>query len=226
MAVSSVTCGNDYDGSTRAVAGEGFAAATLRRAAEATISVKSLRAEVSGEADGEGQAGRSVIDYQAPDRIRSLSQSSMGTTETLAIGATIYASVLGKPDYFIQLPASSGSDEAKIFLVVLKVVRDAKEVVRKGDEFLFTIPAGLFGEEAADGAARVVEGRITTLAFQHQHDDQRIGVLYRFSMFDSAPPVGPPPADRVVPYDLGLKPCGPDGSPPPGAIICDDSGRP
>lgn len=190
------------------------------------MSVKSLRAEVSSEAGSKGEDGRSVIDYQAPDRIRSLNQSSIGTTETLAIGATTYVSVLDKPGYFSQLPASSETGAAEAFLVVLKVVRDATEVERSGDEFRFTLSSGALGEKTVDGEATVVEGRVTVLMVRYQHNGQQVSARYGFSMFDSAPPVEPPSSDRVVPDAPVLQPCGPDGAPSPGAIICGDTGRP
>lgn len=137
------------------------AAQELSQAAAATIEVKSLRAEVSGSTNAQDEDGRSTIDYQAPDRLRSVNHSSLGITEMVTIGSTAYVSILDKPGFFNKRPASSGKEAAQSFFVVLKVLGDAREVQRNNDTFRFAIPAEFFGAEIARGEATVSDGLVT-----------------------------------------------------------------
>jgi hypothetical protein len=70
------------------------------------------------------------------------------------------------------------------------------------------------------GDARVEDRRIASFTFQPDAPDSAMGAAtYRLSDYDAAPAVVPPPADKVQDAPT-MTPCGPDGSPPPGQMMC------
>jgi hypothetical protein len=93
----------------------------------------------------------------------------------------------------------------------LRALLQASDVEQDGPVFTFTVPA--FQElPPGPGEARISQGRIVSLTIQPEFDGLEIRHEYTFSMFDSAPPVTPPPKDRIVPYEpAGLPPCPPEG---------------
>lgn len=230
-------------GSGEVPAGSRSAANDLHRAAQATLASSSFVVHVAGT---NGSAGEMTVVYQAPDRFHTTYAS--GESEMITIGRTVYArfgtvapppmpgveTVPGLSDgsvpqvgtavppgtfQRIQSPAS-GPSPGDGSLAQLRTLADAGQVDWDGARYRWRTGSG---KSAVSGDAHVDQGKIADFTFLPA-DPAWTGssVTYRITDYDHAPPVEPPPADKVIDAPA-MSPCPSDGSPPPGQGICDPS---
>jgi hypothetical protein len=215
-------------GSAPDVSSGNEAGAQLREAATATLRMRSFRATITTTGGPGLEETTTVVDYEAPDRMR-LVQTAMSPSlppieplVQIAISTTSYFSVPGRPGFFFRLTVPTDATVGLV-LTPLRALLQASDVEQDGPVFTFSIPA--FQElPSGPGEARISQGRIVSLTMQPEFDGLEIRYEYTFSMFDSAPPVTPPAKDRIVPYEpAGFPPCPPEGASPPAVVTCGPS---
>jgi hypothetical protein len=218
----------------------GSAAGVLHRAASATLALRSFRVTVT--AAGEATASTAyvvVIDYNAPDRMRSVGPRSrvvprsnvplfpdikLPRTEMIVIGTKSYFSVPDKPGFYYVYRGSAKTSTDP----VLGMLRSAEEVGSSGGLFTFSetmTSSPLSGVSAAapvvfgvSGVAGIRDGLVEWVTLDWETEGSHSVVVYRFSMFDSAPIVSAPPHDHVLALPT-LPPCEEDGG-PLGGFVC------
>ncbi len=184
-----------------------------------------------GDVSGQNSAGESTIVYQAPDRARR--SRSAGEVE-IFIGHTMYHSFpammtgatgnlpLPEGHYWrTEIPAG-GPSAADGVLAELRIVAEATDVDRTGSS-TYRWESGT-GRAAVSGHATVENGRVVRFSFAPEDPAwENVVVTYTIGDFDRAPAVEPPPADKVIDQPA-IEPCGPDGSPKPGQVVCGGDG--
>lgn len=115
-----------------------------------------------------------------------------------------------------EVPASQPS-VVEGYLAEIRFLADATDVKRSGSSFRYQVGSG---REAVSGDVHVERGRVIEFTFVIADPAWKDGgKKVRIDTFDEAPPVEPPPADKVVDMPLP-EPCGPDGFPRPGQLSC------
>jgi outer membrane lipoprotein-sorting protein len=182
----------------------------LRAAAKTMGTLDSFTGTVSGES-GDGTSAGKVV-FQAPDRFHLV--TAAGTDgeggESILIGSTVYTSPLDDtmPGKFVKVEGPKGKSPGTNILSLFRLLEHAENVKQEGDTYAFTLGGTTKGDADVDG------GFVTKLAVRYSDKTGTNTVVYRFSDFNSAPPVDPPPADLVV--EQPARPaCGPDGKPVP-----------
>jgi hypothetical protein len=193
-------------------------AARFREAIETTSEFESLHAELRVRVDGRGADVRSSFDYQAPDRLRTIEGSELGTLETLLIGSRTFVELPDRRGFFREGGAATAHNDPQSVFAGLK---EAIDVTHDGSGFTFRLRPGPLVPAIADGKV-VVRGMHLvglTLGYEFEHED--IELSYTFSRFGDADAVNPPPLDRVVEGESGtVGACRDDGTPPEGEIVC------
>jgi hypothetical protein len=193
-----------------------------------------------------GSAGEMRIVYQAPDRFQRTNAS--GDLEMITIGRTVFArldalapgpppgvgAMPGLPTVSIPMvptgappgtferieAPASGPSPVDGALAELRTVAGAAQVERNGGNFHWRAGSG---KGAVSGDAHVDGGRIADFTFLPADPAWTGGpATYRITDYDHAPPVEPPPTDKVIDVPA-MSRCPSDGSPPPRPGICDAS---
>ena len=204
-------CGDETATSTT-----GDARRELQEAIDRTLAAESLHVEVSQSlgADGGETAGRTSIDFNAPDRIRSVSTGGSDSTESIVIGDTIYFSDFERPGHFMSSRHPDGQSPAQNLLAPLESIHDEEDVRVEGEEYVVR-----FGDPAATATLRVRDGYVVRLRLQAGAGDEELDAVYEFSQFGSAAEVAVPPPDRVTEAPITPE-CPEDGELPEGVLIC------
>lgn len=184
--------------------GKADAGSELHAAAEAISNARSFRMVARHANDPP-----TIVDYQAPDRVRS---SSMDQTKfgaqiitVIVIGGTSYQSDSGHPGKFQTFPTRS----AITIHVFIDPVLNAQAVSRTGDTYRFTT---IENNKPAAEEAHVQGGLLKDITTPYFSDDTPDGTqTFTFSDINQAPPVEPPPAAAIEPQ---TEPIGPNPVPP------------
>lgn len=204
-------CGDESTTSTSDARSE------LRAAIDKTLAAESLHIEVSQSmgADGDEPAGRTSIDFNAPDRIRSVSTADgSDSTASIVIGDSIYFSDFERPGHFMSSRHPEGQSPAENLLAPLEAIRTEDEVRVEGEEYVVR-----FGDPAATATLRIRDGFVVRLRLQAGAGDEALDAVYEFSQFGSAAEVAAPPPDRVTEAPITPE-CPEDGELPEGVLVC------
>lgn len=204
-------CGDETATST------GDARRELQEAIDRTLAAESLHVQVSQSMGGDGDesAGRTSIDFNAPDRFRSVSTADgSDNAESIVIGDRIYFSDFARPGYFMSSRQPEGQSPAENLLAPLEAIRDEDDVRVQGEEYVVR-----FGDPAATATLRIRDGYVVRLRLQADAGDEELDAVYELSQFGSAAEVAAPPPDRVT--DAPITPeCPEDGELPEGVLAC------
>lgn len=202
--------GSDKDGSAKAPAldrNRSAAAIELADAAVATADLGSFQVEVTAD-------DREVWDYQAPDRVHIRQPDATGPMfEQINIGRMQYTRLPTDQETFTRI--TTDWPFVRGLLDVLDSLKNVTSAVRDGPLIRFSFREERSG--SVDGEASLTDDKVSELVLRYPKAPKTI--IYRFSMFGSAPPVLPPGADHIADPSKP-PPCGADGSPPPGSIVC------
>lgn len=202
VAAATVSCGGG--GGTGATGSSEFDAAVERM-----VNLQSVR--MTGHASGPDTSPDTLTaDYQAPDRLRSV-QTGTDDSESLLIGSSLYEAETGRPGYYrpVPLPPGRGGAQTVVF-GLLRAMQAGKPAGRNG-AYRLTLPGG-----AGSMVARVADGYVIELTTT---DERGVVRVQQYSLFNQAPEVHEPPADRVL-APLTTAPKCQGGQPPPSAFLC------
>ena len=178
--VLAASCGGGTPGGTGS---SGFSAAVDRM-----TGLRSVR--MVGEASGpETTKDVVTMDYQAPDRLHIV-QTGSEKHESFQIGSTLHQSEWGRPGYFrpLVLPPNHTTAQAAVF-GVMQAMRD-RNPVRDGTTYRLLLPDG-----KGSMIARMEGGYVTEVTV----DSAGVRRVQKYSLFNEAPEVIEPPADRILP---------------------------
>lgn len=175
-------------------------------------------------------------DFEAPDRVRDVTRGATAEddVETLFIGPATYSEAFNKPGFYTEVPNPEGytlADELLDLLSRLSKAVTAIDVTQDGDIYSFTLPPHTFFDGETRVEATIDAGRLGSLELSGESFGEEATTSIFFSMYDSVSAIHAPPTDRVLPFegypievpepDPIAPPCGPDGKPPPGSLVCE-----
>jgi hypothetical protein len=194
--------------------GHGSVQKTVRQAAATTLAATSFKVVWRDlDAPPHVQPAEWAEIYVAPDRLHQRELSSRGD-EIIHIGKTVYLSDPQRAGFYNRLKGAP-EGTSRLFFPYLVAVLEAEGVTARGSAFTFSSPLGR-------GKAEVSGGRIVALTIEERLPEGILVTAYDFAKFNQAPPVSPPPEDRVVPSE-GLPPCGEQPTPTDDfpVVVCD-----
>ena len=191
--------------------GDDQAAAALHQAASHTLNLSSFRIEITG--DG---WGRSVADYQAPDRMRL---EHRGTAMIVVPEAIYFSSGDGR----FERHERDAKPGIQTILMPLRTLESATGVTREGNTYAFT--GATSGYPGASGNAEIEQGRIVAavIRFTPFEEGQAVTMRVAFSSFGTVRAIVAPPRDRIDPRST-LPPCPTGTSSVSGPFLCLPSG--